>query len=377
MKINSTNVISNVLSFHIDWLEVYGTFRRNPYLRQKIHEITNDPFSFGSEEFELWDFTCDYRIWVWNYKSKLTFKKNGVACFAYYEWVQVSEIITTKDYFVVYGKALRILTLEQILEFIEANIEIQYLRRLDLALDIQYDIADVIAEFRELRQKGWQHFWDHGKLETYTIGDRNPVKNRNLFIRVYDKVAEIYADKLQKLYPEYLTWESVTRVELEFRPDLCKNLPFERLRDDEYLLDLFCRYIEKHTSLFQKLSTRKVDRLSRPKKKQNPSELHLIPKRYMSAFLGYARNIITMWWCPVDILLRNDIVRLSTVQDINRTLKKWRVSILSYKFWLEGEEIPEYYQKPEFQSPIYDSYTPPRDTGRRNTLPDDDMDIPF
>ena len=70
--------------------------------------------------------------------------------------------------------------------------------------------------------------------------------------------------------------------------------------------------------------------------------------------------------CPVDILLRNDIVRLSTIQNLNKTLKKGRISVLSYKFGIEGEDIPELYRRPEYQIPLYKNYEPV-----------EDLDIPF
>jgi hypothetical protein len=88
-----------------------------------------------------------------NYKYKVTFLKDNIPCFAYYEGVMVSDSITTKNYFIVYGKAFKILSTASILEFIEKNLRIESLRRLDLAMDLSENIEFVLEDFRELSQK--------------------------------------------------------------------------------------------------------------------------------------------------------------------------------------------------------------------------------
>lgn len=353
--------LTKILSFHIDYLEIYGAFRNIKSIQKWLDFDNSNISTFGN-------FVCIYSD-AQNYKSKVTFIKDNVPCFAYYEWVQVSELITTKNYFIVYGKAFRVFPIEEILAFIDENIDIGALKRVDLALDVSEDIEYVLNEFSDLSQKWARIYGEWGKIQTYYIWEKQNRFNRSLLIRIYDKIADIHVKWLQRLYPEYLNEEWVTRMELEFRADLCKNLEFEKLKDRDYLFCLFVTYIEKHTTIFKWLKTQKVDKLIRPKKKldlQKKSYLNTISKRYLSAFLGYARNIIKQWCCPIDILLRYEIVKLSTIQNINKTMKNWKVSILAYKFGIEGEEIPEYYQKPEFQSPL-ENYN----------FPIKDSDIPF
>lgn len=368
MKINK----NNILSFHIDYIELYGTFRNIDMIRNGLDFDNSNISSF-------WDFICMYSD-ARNYKYKITFLHNNIPCFAYYEWIQVSELITTKNYFIVYGKAFRVFSTEQILVFIEKHLAFESIKRLDLALDVALDINPLLSNFRDLKQKWARIYGEGGKIQTYYIWEKQNRFNRSLLIRIYDKVADIHAKWLHKLYPDYLREEAVTRLELEFRTELSRSITFNSLSDEDYLFSLFVSYIEKHTHLFEWLGIVKVAKLIRPKKKLNTekkSYLYTIPKRYLSAFMGYARNIMKLWWDPVDILLRNDIVRYSTIQNLNATMKKWRISILSYKFWIEWEEIPKIYMKPEFQNPLYDDYIPPKDTGRRKPLPDDDIDIPF
>ncbi len=358
--------LTKILSFHIDYLEIYGTFRNIKSIQKWLDFDNSNISSFG-------DFICMYSD-ARNYKSKVTFIKDNVPCFAYYEWVQVSELITTKNYFIVYGKAFRVFSVEEILAFIEEHLDMGLIKRLDLALDVSEDIEFVLHEFSELSQK-WARIYGEGwKIQTYYIWEKQNRYNRSLLIRIYDKIADIQTKWLQRLYPEYLQEDWVTRMELEFRVDLCRSLIFGNLKDKDYLFRLFVTYIERHTTIFKGLKTKKVDKLIQPKKKldtKNKSYVTSIPKRYISAFLGYSRNIMKLWWCPIDILLRNDIVRLSTVQNLNTTMKNGRISILSYKFWLEWEEIPKQYLRPEYQShPLYDSYISPKDIL-------EDLDIPF
>lgn len=353
--------LTKILSFHIDYLEIYGTFRSIKSIQNWLDFDNSNISSFG-------DFICMYSD-AQNYKSKVTFIKDNVPCFAYYEWVQVSELITTKNYFVVYWKAFRVFSIEEILAFIEEHLDIGSLKRFDLALDASEDIEYVLHEFNELSQKWARIYWEWGKIQTYYIWEKQNRFNRSLLIRIYDKIADIHAKWLQRLYPEYLNEEGVTRMELEFRAELCKNLAFENLKDKDYLFRLFVTYIEKHTTIFKWLKTQKVDKLIRPKKKLNlekKSYLSTVPKRYNSAFMGYARNIMKLWCCPVDILLRNDIVRLSTIHNLDKTTKKWKLSVLSYKFNIEWEDIPEFYLRPEFQSVLNNYRSPIEDT-----------DIPF
>jgi hypothetical protein len=53
--------------------------------------------------------------------------------------------------------------------------------------------------------------------------------NKRYIVRVYDKLKDIIEKKKTKLYQNYLLEESVTRVELEIRPELAKNISYEKL----------------------------------------------------------------------------------------------------------------------------------------------------
>ncbi len=357
MKLNN----SHILAFNLDYIEIYGHFKNVDMIREGLDWDNSNISTF-------WDFVCMYSD-AQNYKYKITFLHNNIPCFAYYEGVQVSERITTKNYFIVYGKAFHLFSLEQIFGFIEKNLVIEHIRRFDLALDTSLYIEELLRYFKDLKQKGARIYGDGGRIETYYIGEKQNRFNRSLLIRIYDKIADIQAKWLQKIYPEYSQEKTVTRFELEFRPELCRNLSFEQLQDKDYLFRLFITYIEKHTLLFKNLGKEPVQKLVRPKKKLDTKKKaywYSIPERYLTAFMGYGKNIMKLGGCPVDILLRNDIVRLSTIQNLNKTLKKGRISVLSYKFGIEGEDIPELYRRPEYQIPLYKNYEPV-----------EDLDIPF
>ena len=233
MKLNN----SHILAFNLDYIEIYGHFKNVDMIREGLDWDNSNISTF-------WDFVCMYSD-AQNYKYKITFLHNNIPCFAYYEGVQVSERITTKNYFIVYGKAFHLFSLEQIFGFIEKNLVIEHIRRFDLALDTSLYIEELLRYFKDLKQKGARIYGDGGRIETYYIGEKQNRFNRSLLIRIYDKIADIQAKWLQKIYPEYSQEKTVTRFELEFRPELCRNLSFEQLQDKDYLFRLFITYIEK------------------------------------------------------------------------------------------------------------------------------------
>jgi hypothetical protein len=61
-----------------------------------------------------------------------------------------------------------------------------------------------------------------------------PTKNKALLIRIYDKIADIYQKEKQAYYPDYLTEDYVTRVELEFRSELLKQVKLSQFLDRSF-----------------------------------------------------------------------------------------------------------------------------------------------
>jgi hypothetical protein len=53
--------------------------------------------------------------------------------------------------------------------------------------------------------------------------------NKRYIVRVYDKLKDIIEKKKTNLYQNYLQEDAVTRVELEIRPELAKNIGYEKL----------------------------------------------------------------------------------------------------------------------------------------------------
>lgn len=328
---------SDILNFDIDYLEINGSFKG---IKEIIKWLDSD--NSNSRKYEGFTIVRDNDIK--NFAYKIVFWKDDVTCFAYYEGQTLSECVVTNDYLVVYGKAFHIFSTAEIYDFVIEHLLDIRLRRLDLALDVKNDISKVCKNFKELKQKGSRFYDENGNIQTFYIWEKKNRLNKSLLIRVYDKLADIKQKELQFLYKEYLFHPFVTRVELEFRSELCKNFQFSNLLDRGYIFGLFITYILKHTNIFADFNDQTVAKLVRPKKDIDIESLEassVLKKRYLNTFLGYSGKILELGNCPVDVLIRHGIISDTTIEDIGWSIEGGKFKIENYKFGITNRNVKQ------------------------------------
>ena len=315
---------SEIKYFNIDYIEVYGSLSNCNLLFEWVDGDNSNMIQFG-------EFNLEKTTGLKNYDFKISFKINNLTVFAYYGWKKLNENVTTRDYFTVYGSAFSQFDTDEILEFINMYIvpdsvnEKKWIneltiKRFDLALDIKREIQKwVLDHFKNRTQKWANFYWSKWDVETHYIWAYSVRENKSSLIRIYNKKADILKKWTQYLYPDYLLEKHVTRIEIEFRVELTKLVKIDSLSDPMYLFNLMLKYFKKHTNIFETLKTNKVEKLKRFNKKINIEELkfdQVVRQRYLAAFKWYAKTILKIWACPVDILLRNQLISEITQNDI-------------------------------------------------------------
>ena len=344
---------SDIFEFNVDEIEIYGVFSNYETLLQWINDSNSDYINFD------W-FTLKKSDNLRDYKFKIDFWKNNFPCFAFYVWKPLNSKITTRDYFKVYGSAFQIFELQEIMDFIDSYIMLDYVdrknwksyntcKRFDLAIDVKKNISkDIIKNFTKLNQKWAQYYWCKWELETYYIGEYQKRFNKASLIRIYDKIKDIKKKQKQILYTDYLMEDDITRIEIEFRTELTKALNINKLLDRNYIFNLFITYIQKHTKILDKLKTKNVEKLKRLNKKIDLEELkhnEILKDRYINSFLWYSKTILKLWACPVDILLRCLFVSELTKKDIILWLEGDTFSTSKYINWLTIRESKHIFAK--------------------------------
>lgn len=83
-----------------------------------------------------------------------------------------------------------------------------------------------------------------------------------------------------------MQYEHITRVELEIRRELAKNISLENIFQKNIQKAIFRNYLEKHTDFFTDFSEEKMS-LFQEKKKINVFDIlpHLEKMRYIQSFL--------------------------------------------------------------------------------------------
>jgi len=352
MRLNKKDIIN----FNVDYIEVYWTLKN---YKEILKWLDNDNSNFRNYK----GFTIEKTDKLRNYVYKITFWKNNTPVFAWYEWATLNMFIETKDYFVVYWSAFNIFSLAEIIDFINENIRIDYwtqyyikelnkklkekreiyhmLKRVDLAIDIIKPINLVIKNFKKLKSKWAKFYDDKWNIQTYYIWEKKNKLNKNLLIRIYDKIADIKQKEKQYLYTNYLKEKYITRIELEFRSEALKFLKLEQLLDRSYIFNLFTSYISKHTDIFSKLESDTPIKLKKLSKKLNLWDLHtsqIVKKRYLNTFLGYSNKLLELWTCPVDYLLREWILKENTKYDIWLSIdEEWKLNLSKYRFGVTSQ----------------------------------------
>lgn len=353
---------SDFLNFDIDHVEIYGTFKNYQDL---FLWLDGDNSCFRELDWYTLEKTDKLR----NYQYKISIRKDSRTLFAWYRGDQLNEYIETRDYFVAYWTAFQVLSLPEILDFIDTYIALDYpdmrkwkkshtVKRLDIALDIRKDIKVLLSKFKDLKQK-WSKFFDErGNVQTYYIGEKKPTKNKALLIRVYDKIADIYQKEKQAYYPDYLKEDFITRIELEFRSELLKYVKLSQFLDRSYSFGIYCLYLSKHTNLLKKFENEDVCKLTRYDKRIDMEDLHhrqLTRNRYVNTFLWYAKKFLSLRWCPVDILLREWIYKEETIQDMFYASDYGIFNITEYKDWVTARNLRKVFADNSKRQDIDDS----------------------
>lgn len=318
----------DIIYFNVDEIEVYGTFANYEKLIVWL-DCDNSNIMFFEE------FTLQKSDKLKDYEFKIDFIHNDIPCFAFYVGTKVNEYITTRNYFKVYWNAFQVFELEIIIDFINTylildgvdrkkNKKMHTMKRFDLAVDVLFPIDEIVNKnFKKLNQKGTKYMGTEWELETYYIWAYKVRDNKNFLIRVYDKIKDIKLKRKQRLYPWYLQYDNITRIEIEFRSQVVSFLDFEELLDTDKMFNLFIAYIKKHTKIFKNLKTQDVDKLKRINKYVDIEALkydRILRERYFNTYCGYSKNILAMWACPVDILMRNDLISDLTRRDIPKCI---------------------------------------------------------
>lgn len=351
---------NDIFNFNVDEIEIFWTFSNYRKLFEWVNDSNSDYIIFN-------EFTLKKTQRLKNYEFKVDFFKNNVPCFAFYIWKKLNSKITTRDYFIVYWSAFQLFELNEIIDFIDTYLLLDSvdlskwkrnntLKRFDLALDLKKNILEIVKNFTKLTQKWAKFYWESWKLETKYIWDKQIRNNKSLVIRLYDKIEDIKKKNKQMLYPDYLLEENITRIEIEFRQELLKEFKLNQLLDRSYIFNLFIKYIEKHTKIFEKLKTEDVDKLKRLNKKVNLDDLRydqIVRNKYISAFLWYSKTLLKIWVCPVDILIRNLIISENTKKDLHLWINNNEFDVLDYIKWKDRKYINKLFAEIEKDKIIY------------------------
>lgn len=307
MQDNTENLYTfdNVLHFGLDHLEVFWTFQFEKELFEKL-DFDNSNYW----ELEDYSFTKNE---VPKYKYKIIFTKNNYSLFAYYKWDSSSNsIIKSKDKIVIYSTAFKILNYDEIDYFLKWYFKLTKCFRFDICIDINIDISLILNEFNEL--KTWKEYKKSWKIETRYIWDSNKYRNKRQIIRVYNKILDIQEKSKNKLYKEYLVEDFVTRIELEVRSELARNISPHDIFNEKNLTWIFKNYLKKHTNLFNISEIKDISLYRKPEKAINQEEYQwtFYRDRRKRVYLWHARSIYELWYCPVRILLAEWLIQDDT-----------------------------------------------------------------
>lgn len=299
------NIKDNIIYFWLDHLEIFWTFNHEKELFEKL-DFDNSNYW----ELEDYSFTKNE---VPKYKYKVIFTKDNYSLFAYYKWDKDSNsIIKSKDKIVVYSTAFKLLNYEKIEYFLNWYFTLNKCFRFDICIDINIDINIILKEFTVL--KTWKEYKKSWEIETRYIWDSNKYRNKRQVIRVYNKILDIVEKHKHKLYKKYLVEDFVTRVELEIRSELAKNLPIQDIFDNEKLTCIFRNYLKKHTKIFDNENAKNISLYQKPLKKitaeQYQSTYYRNQRRKI--FVWHAKSVYEMWYCPVRVLLWEWLIKDDT-----------------------------------------------------------------
>lgn len=295
-KIDTLDTLDNIIHFGLDHLEIFWTFKCEDKLFDKL-DFDNSNYW----ELEDYSFTKNE---VPKYKYKIIFTKNNYSLFAYYKWDSESNsIIKSKDKIVIYSTAFKLLTYDEIYYFLDWYFTLKKCFRFDVCVDINIDINILLWEFTDL--KTWKEYKKMWKIETRYIWDSNKYKNKRQVIRIYNKILDITEKHKHKLYKNYLVEDFVTRIELEVRSELARNIEPLDVFNNNILSWIFKNYLRKHTDLFNFNEIENISLYKKPEKSINQEEYHstLYKQKRRQIFVWHAKSIYELWYCPVRVLI--------------------------------------------------------------------------
>lgn len=288
---------NNIVHFWLDYLEVYASCK---YEKELFDSLDFD----NSNTWEIEDFVY-IKTEVPKYKYKILFSYQGYPVFAYYKGDRELHI-PTKDLFVVYGTAFKLLSVYEIRYFIEWYLyKLTYLRRFDLCFDTPFFIVDILKKIDPYKAK-WSEFYDSNwDIATKYFWEKVWSKNKRHLIRVYNKILDIVESKKIKLYKDYLQFDALTRIEIEVRSELARNISYSDIWKTEIQKWIFRNYLSKRTKLFDFLSQEKITLYRVKKVDINSDEYQSLyyKTQRKEIFLWHARSIYNMWFCPVRVLI--------------------------------------------------------------------------
>lgn len=319
------NIEENIYHIWLDELEVYGTFKDEDFIGSNTVKIIN------------WYYIKRYSIDKYMYKiaffmNEEDFKTNKNILFSYYKWVQL-QAIPTKDYIIVHWTWFRVLSEDRIILFLD-QFNLTKTKRFDIACDITIDIESILENFTELKQR-WATFngqwWE---IETRYIWEKQKTKNKRQLIRIYNKLADIRNKKKNELYADYLLNNHVTRIELEVRSELAKNMYYIDLFNTKILFKIFRNYMYKHTKIFESFESewKKITLYTKKEKKIDPElyqSTYYRDKR-KNIFLWHAKLVFNLWYCPIRVLIEEWYIKELTkeaiwIDNFNELQKKEKI----------------------------------------------------
>lgn len=290
------NLINKIIHSWLDHLEIYGTFK---YEKDVFDTLDFDNTNYSElEDYVITKLHTDHK-----FQYQITFTKNNYTLFNYIKWNPKANI-PTKDYIIIYSTAFKLLTDEEILYFLEWYFNLNNCRRFDICLDIKENITKLLWFFRTVKQKGGEIYDTNWDVATKYIWEIQNTKNKRTLIRIYNKILDILAKKKIKLYQDYLYEDDVTRVELEVRQELAKNINYKDVFNKVVLKAIFKNYLRKHTDIFNQLEWKQFSLYRKPLTKLDPEEYQGLYYRTQkkNMFLWHAKTIYNLWFCPIRVL---------------------------------------------------------------------------
>ena len=314
------NISENIIHFGLDHLEIFWTFKFESDMFEKL-DFDNSNYW----ELEDYSFTKNE---VPKYKYKIIFTKDNYSLFAYYKWdISSNSIIKSKDKIIVYSTSFKLLNYKEIKYFLEWYFELKKCFRFDICIDINIDINLILFEFNELHT--WKEYKKSWKIETRYIWDSNKYKNKRQVIRIYNKILDIREKNKHKLYKSYLIEDFITRIELEVRSELAKNISPYEIFDDIKLTWIFKNYLEKHTYIFDIWNTENITLYRKPEKIFNDEMYHNTvyrDKRFTIA-LWHMRSIYENWYCPTRMCIWAWLIQENTKRFLDNDIVEiiWKI----------------------------------------------------